>query len=139
MRCKVNKKVTALALAVAGFATQDAFATVTYSAVSVGSVLQIGCTAPGATGATVYSIDANAINTLAAQDTIQLPSGVSAGASCSYALGQIAQFASLTGTNTGRWVAAGLTVTGSATGAAPVNITIPGSGYSLQQYTFVAQ
>jgi len=136
----VNKKVTALALAVAGFATQDAFATVTAGAVSAGSVLQIGCTAPSSTGATVYSIDANQINILGSQDTIALPSGVSTGASCSYALGQINGVASLTSTATGRWVGVSTVTNGTlSTGAAPVNVTIPGSGYSLQQYTFVAE
>lgn len=136
----MNKKVTALALAVAGLATQDAFATVTAGAVSAGSVLQIGCTAPGPTGSTVYSIDANQVNILGSQDTIALPSGVSAGANCSYALGQINAVGSLTGTATGKWVGVNTVTNGTlATGAAPVNVTIPGSGYSLQQYTFVAE
>lgn len=136
----MKKNVTALALAVAGMAAQDAFATISSSAVVAGSQVQIGCTAPGATGATVYSIDNSAWNAglgTPASDVIALPSGVSAGASCSFVVNQ---FATYTAAGSGRWVAVGgATGTAAPLGQTAVNVTIPGSGYSLQTYTFVAQ
>ena len=135
----MKKNVTAIALAVAGLASQNAFATVSIQAVSAGSSIQIGCTAPSATGATVYSIDAQQVNGLGAQDSIALPSGVSAGASCTFALNQLAAVVSVTGPATGKWVNAGATAGTSGIGFSPLNVTIPGSGYSLQQYTLVAQ
>ena len=138
----MKKNVTALALVAAGFAAQNAYATVSALAVSQGSQIQIGCTAPSATGATVYSIDATQINALGSADTIAMPSGVSAGASCSFALNTLAAVTSVAGSSTaGRWVGVGLGVVGAtaAVGANPVNVTIPGSGYSLIAYTLVAQ
>jgi len=138
----MKKQVTALALAAASFGAQDAFATVAAFSVVQGTQIQIGCTAPSATGATVYSIDANAINALGSQDVIALPSGVTTGANCSYALNQIAAVTSLAGgAATGRWVASGVVPNTNANpiGASAVNVTIPGSGYSLVTYTFVAQ
>ena len=137
----MKKNFTALAIAVAGMTAQDAFATISASAVLQGTQVQIGCTAPSATGATVYSIDANALNTAlnpTVSDTIALPSGVSAGASCTLAISAMTN-ASIG--NGGKWVAPAVSATLSTTtaGVSPVNITIPGSGYSLQAYTFVAQ
>jgi hypothetical protein len=133
----VKKNVTALALAIAGMTAQDAFATISNSAIAVGAQIQIGCTAPSATGATVYSIDNTAQNAGVVSDTMALPSGVSAGASCSYAINQFAAQTGVTST-VGRWVAAGASGS-TANGSTAVNVTIPGSGYSLQTYTFVAQ
>jgi len=134
----VKKNFTAIALAVAGMTAQDAFATIAATSIVAGSQIQIGCTAPSATGATVYSIDNSANSSSNGVDFMALPTGVTAGASCAYAINQLIAAQSLTSTTTGRWV--GATATGTATvGATPVNVTIPGSGYSLQAYTFVAQ
>jgi len=138
----MNKNVTALALAVASLGAQEAFATVAQYAVTAVATVQIGCTAPSAAGATVYSVDAYSNNALGQSDTIVLPTGVSAGANCSYALNQLSAATSVAGSATaGRWVSAGAALsTGTAPfGSSPVNITIPGSGYSLVTYTFVAQ
>lgn len=136
----MKKNISAIALAVAGIATQDAFATVSNSVIALGSQIQIGCTAPSAIGGVVYSIDASALNTYTqVSDAIALPSGVSTSASCSYALNQIQAQTSVGGSAAGRWLAAG-SIAGSPTaGASPVNLTIPGSGYSLQAFTFIAQ
>lgn len=136
----MKKNFTAIALAVAGMTAQDAFATIATTAIAAGSQLQIGCTAPSAGGATVYSIDNSANNTGVGVDFMALPTGVAAGASCAYAINQLIAAQSLTSTTTGRWVGVGATsgATGT-TGISPVNVTIPGSGYSLQAYTFVAQ
>ena len=133
----MKKNVTALALALAGMTAQDAFATVSTSAVVYGSQIQIGCTAPSPTGATVYSIDNAAINSANQADVIALPSGVSAGASCSYAINQFNAQTGV-GASTGKWVGA-QNSNSTNTGVSPVNVTIPGSGYSLQAFTFVAQ
>ena len=132
----MKKNVTALALALAGMTAQDAFAAISATAIPAGSQVQIGCTAPSATGATIYSIDNSASNSGLVSDSIALPSGVSAGASCSYAINQ---FATTTVTGGGRWVAAGGNTSSVVGGQTAVNVTIPGSGYSLQAYTFVAQ
>lgn len=136
----MKKNFTALAIAVAGMTAQDAFATIAATALTTGTQLQIGCTAPASTGATVYSIDASALNTdlnPTVNDVIALPAGVSAGAPCSQALSALG-LATIAAGGTGRWVAPGVTVT-TGSGVSPVNITIPGSGYSLQAYTFVVQ
>jgi len=136
----VKKNFTALAIAVAGMTAQDAFATISATALTTGTQVQIGCTAPAANGATVYSLDTSALNTSlnpTVNDAIALPSGVSVGAACSQALSAMG-LASIGASSTGRWVAPGVTTT-SGSGVSPVNITIPGSGYSLQAYTFVVQ
>ena len=133
----MKKNVTALALAIASMTAQNAFATISASAVAVGSQVQIGCTAPSATGATIYSIDNTASNAGVVADTIALPSGVSAGASCSYAINQFAAATGITPT-AGKWVNVGNTTVTTA-GVSPVSLTIPNSGYSLQAFTFVAQ
>ena len=134
----MKKNFTALAIAVAGMTAQDAFATISSTAILNGTQVQIGCTAPSATGATVYSIDNTALNTgliPTVSDTIALPSGVSAGATCATALSAMGQ-ASIG--NGGKWVGPGQSGTTNL-GVSPVNITIPNSGYSLQAFTFVAQ
>lgn len=134
---KKHVYVSALALA-SGLAAQDASATVAMASVTQGTIVSIGCTAPSSTGATVYSIDASAQNSSSAADSIALPSGVTAGGSCSQALNQMYSLRTLTPTGSGYWSSASTTSTTNA-GVSPVNITIPGSGYSLQQFTFVAQ
>lgn len=137
-RCIVKKNISAIALAVAGFAAQDAFATIAASSVTAGTQIQIGCTLPGPTGATVYSIDAVAFNgSTFVSDTIALPNGVSAGASCGLALNQLNGATGVTGPSTGKWVAQGSTNTN--VGVSPINATNQTSGYSLVAYTFVAQ
>jgi len=136
----MNKKLTALAALAVTVAAQNAHATILGSGVTAGMTLQIGCTAPAAGGATVYSVDANVVDSTGASNTLPLPTGVAAGNNCTYALNQLLQVTSLTSTATGRWVNAGnLNTTTIGAGATPVNITIPGSGYSLQAYTLVAQ
>jgi len=135
----MNKKLTALAALAVSVAAQNAQATLTTAQVSAGMALQIGCTAPAAGGATVYSIDANVVDSTGASNTLPLPTGVAAGSSCTYAINQLLQTTTLTSTSTGRWFNSGNTGGTVGTGATPVNITIPGSGYSLQTYTLVAQ
>ena len=134
----MKKNVTALALAFAGMTAQDAFATISASSIALGSQIQIGCNAPSATGATVYSIDNTASNAGVVADTVALPSGVSAGASCSYAINQLAAATGIATTG-GKWVGVGQGSVSVTSGVSPVNVTIPGSGYSLQAFTFVAQ
>ena len=135
----MKKNFTALAIAVAGMTAQDAFA-VSASAITNGTQVQIGCTAPSALGATVYSIDASAIDPATnptVANAVALPSSVTAGASCTAAISAMVQASIGTG---GKWVAPGsVAVTTTTVGVSPLNITIPGSGYSLQAYTFVAQ
>ena len=142
----MNKSLSMLALAAAGLVVeQNANAVLAPSSVAAATQISIGCTVPtGANGSTIYSIDAQAINsvlTAAGQsglDTISLPSGVSLGATCDYAINQLVAATGITSAVTGKWVNAGNSGV-SSTGATPVNITIPGTGYSLQQYTFIAQ
>ena len=133
----MNKKFTALAIAAAGLAAQESHASVTLSAAAIGSVIEIGCTAPGTGGATVYSIDAGAYSG-STIDTITMPAGVSVGASCGYAINLLTSQTTVSGSTAGAIVPAGQNLT-LKIGPSPVNLTIPSSGYSLQQYTFITQ
>ena len=147
----MKKNLTAIAITLAGFGVQDAFAAVTASA---GTVVTIGCSAPSSTGATVYSIDQGTLDLTGASNTTILPTLVATGVNCAFALNQMntATFTSVA-TSTipssaaARWVSAGTTVVPTVgnttntvtTGNTAINVTVPNSGYSLQAYTFVAQ
>ena len=140
----MNKKISAIALVAAGFVAQNAHATIAGSVVSIGSQIAMGCSVPtGTNGSTVYSLDINQLNAaytsagLSGVDVVALPSGVSIGATCNFAVSALNSVNNLS-TVAGKWVAAGSTSSASV-GASPVNVTVPGSGYSLQAYTFVAQ
>ncbi len=144
----MKKSLSMLAIAAAGLVVeQNANAVIAPSSVAVATQISVGCTVPtGANGSTVYSIDAQAFNGVltaagvSGLDTISLPSGVSVGATCDYAINQLIAATGITSVVSGKWVNAGATAGATvATGATPTNITIPGTGYSLQQYTFVAQ
>lgn len=84
----------------------------------------VGCTAPATTGALVYSVD-NSITNGSGIDTLTIPSAVVTGASCTVALNALNGVTCATGKT---WVANPL-----------VNVTISGSGYSLQQFQFTCQ
>ena len=137
----MKKNVTAVALAVASIMSQDSFAAQAASTQPVGTQVQIGCTLPAATGATVYSID-NTVAITGGTDTITLPAGVSAGASCSLALNAMSGATGIGSTSTagsaGKWVATGVS-TGTPVGVSPAGLTQSNSGYALQAFTFVIQ
>ena len=139
------KKISAIALAVAGLASfETQAATVAAANASAGTQISIGCTVPsGANGSTVYSADTTTYNAAGAGygapvDTVILPAGVTVGGSCNTALNSINQSQAGAASN-GHWVQVGEHNATVATGASLVNITVPGTGYSLQSYTFVAQ
>lgn len=89
-----------------------------------GNTVLVGCTAPSQTGATVYSID-SAIQNGSGVDSLTLPTSVVTGAACGVALNALNSVTCATGKT---WVANPL-----------VNVTISGSGYSLQQFQFTCQ
>ena len=133
----MKKNVTAIALAVASIMSQDSFAAQAASTQAAGTQVQIGCTLPAATGATVYSID-NTVAITGGTDTITLPAGVSAGASCSLALNAMAAATGIGNVAGGKWVAAGVT-NAVPVGVSPAGLTQSNSGYALQAFTFVIQ
>ena len=106
--------------------TSLAFATGGYNShndVPTGTVIQVACTTPGATGATVAGIDNTVIvDGSSATTSVPLPLGVSVGVSCSGALN------SLNGTSCGhdaKWVISD-----------PVNLIV-NPRKSLQQFTII--
>ena len=129
-----NLKITAVAMAVSAAAyvsTADA-ATQT---VSNGAIVQIGCSVPSASGASVYSIDASTANLTAgavAYNTVGIPTSIVAGTSCSAAV------STMQTSTTGCAPAAGATFWSLANNV-PTNLTVSGSSYSLQAYNFVCQ
>jgi hypothetical protein len=133
-----NIKVTAIALAVsaAGFVANADAATTT---VGLNAVVQVGCSVPSATGASVYSIDAttNAQSSgSTAYNTVGIPTAVVAGASCTQAVSSMLVPTSGAGC---------LVATAGSTGSwdlasdMPTNLTVSGSSYSLQAYNFTCQ
>ena len=113
----VSMALVALSMFVASFAN----ATV---APAAGNVVLIGCSASSPTGAAVYSID-NAIVNGSGIAELTLPTAVVTGASCGVALNALNGVTCATGKT---WVANPM-----------VNVTISGSGYSLQQFQFTCQ
>ena len=91
---------------------------------AVGNEVHVGCTAPGPSGAVVYSLD-NSVIASGVLNTITLPDGVAAGASCTAAINALNATACA---SSHTWVV-----------SAPFNVTISGSGYSLQQFVFTCQ
>jgi hypothetical protein len=134
----VKKNVTAIAMAVASIVSQESFgATVAASSVAMGSQVQIGCTLPATSGATVYSIDNLQVGS-GGNDTIGLPTAVALNASCSVAINAMNATSNLGTTGAGKWVAQSVT-NATSVGVSPAALTQSNSGYSLQAYTFVAQ
>lgn len=88
-------------------------------------VVVLGCSVPsaGTTVATVYSVDA--VSSVSSIYTISLPTAVAVGQSCAGAI------AALGNTAVGGYYF-------SSDNYSPVNQAIPGSGYSLQAFTFEA-
>jgi hypothetical protein len=146
-------KVTAIAMAVGslGMMNQATFA----ANAELGDIVQIGCTAPGPTGAAVYSIDVPTGVTFVVNQTNA--QAIQSGQSCTQALSviQSAQGSANAGcynsanSQAGTWIVAGtsesvsvtstsggdVTITTSVGGAAPVLVAVPGTGYALQQFT----
>ena len=91
---------------------------------SANNIVLVGCTASSPTGATVYSVDSAILNG-SATDELSLPTGVAAGNACGVALNALSGVTCATGKT---WGVSG-----------PVNVTISGSGYSLQQFTALCQ
>ena len=89
-----------------------------------GNTVLVGCAASSPTGAIVYSIDSAILNG-SAPDSLTLPSGVSTGNACGVALNALSGVTCATGKT---WVASPM-----------VNVTISGTGYSLQQFQFICQ
>ncbi len=89
-------------------------------------VVVLGCGVPsaGTTVATVYSVDA--VSSAGSTYTISLPTAVAVGSSCAGAIAALGN-ESLNGY-----------FFSSTAGYSPVNQAIPGSGYSLQAFTFEA-
>lgn len=115
---KVMKIVLAV-VAFVGFSV--AHATVSPAA---NNTILVGCTAPSPTGATVYSVDSAILNG-SVTDELTLPTGVVAGNACGVALNALNGVTCATGKT---WVTSPM-----------VNVTISGSGYSLQQFQFICQ
>lgn len=116
---KFVKIVSILAVMFGVFGVAEASVTA-----AVGNEVHVGCTAPGPSGAFVYSLD-NTVIASGVLNTITLPDGVATGASCTAAIN------ALNGTtcvSSHTWSA-----------SAPINVTISGSGYSLQQFVFTCQ
>lgn len=89
-----------------------------------GNTVLIGCAAPSPTGAIVYSVD-NAITNGSGVDSLTIPAAVVPGASCTVALNALSGVTCATGKT---WESDPV-----------VNVTISGSGYSLQQFQFLCQ
>ena len=116
---KFIKIVSLVAVMFGLFGVAEASVTAT-----VGNEVHVGCTAPGPSGATVYSLD-NYVLTSGVLNTITVPDGVASGASCTAAVNAL-NGATCASSHT--WAV-----------AAPVGVTISNSGYSLQQFVFTCQ
>lgn len=88
------------------------------------NLVLVGCSASSPTGATVYSVDSAILNG-SATDALDLPTGVAVGNACGVALNALSGVTCATGKT---WLVSG-----------PTNITISGSGYSLQQFSALCQ
>lgn len=90
-------------------------------------VVVLGCGVPsaGTTVATVYSVDA--VSSAGSTYTISLPTAVAVGSSCAGAIAAL-----------GNTSLNGYFFTSTSGSYSPVNQAIPGSGYSLQAFTFEA-
>ena len=91
---------------------------------AAGNTVLVGCAASSPTGAIVYSVD-NAILNGSGTDSLTLPTGVAAGNACGVSLNALSGVTCATGKT---WVASPM-----------VNVTISGTGYSLQQFQFTCQ
>ena len=90
-----------------------------------GNIVTVGCTADSPSGATVYSVNSAILNG-SATDELTLPTGVAAGNACGVSLNALSAVTCATGKT---WVLVN----------EPTNVTISGSGYSLQQFVFRCQ
>lgn len=115
------KFVSMALVALSMFVASVASATV---APVAGNTILVGCAASSPTGAAVYSVD-NSITNGSGIDSLTIPSAVVTGASCTVALNALSGVTCATGKT---WVADPM-----------VNVTISGSGYSLQQFQFTCQ
>ena len=116
---KFSKIVMAVVASFALFGT--AYALVSPAA---NNMVLVGCSASNPTGAIVYSVDSAILNG-SATDNLSLPTGVATGNACGVALNALSGVTCATGKT---WAVTG-----------PVNVTISGSGYSLQQFTALCQ
>lgn len=90
-----------------------------------GNIVTVGCTADSPSGASVYSVNSAILNG-SGTDALTLPTGVASGNACGVALNALSGVTCATGKT---WVLVN----------EPTNVTISGSGYSLQQFVFRCQ
>ncbi len=100
------------------------------TAAALGDVIQIGCTVPSATGATVYSIDNYKYGAGGIADTMTLPNGVTTGVPCTAAINALQNDANDSCPG-GSWYSGDLYLI-----PTPTNYIVSGSGYSLQSFMF---